>query len=81
LGEKGPFIGEQAISVVMSCLGVIVVSDTSALTSLLQIGLGDILRRLFDQVVIPEAVELAKPALNLELGRLRDLLQWRIMRG
>jgi len=36
---------------------MIVVSDTSALTSLLQIGLEEILCRLFDRVVIPEAVE------------------------
>lgn len=36
---------------------MIVVSDTSALTSLLQIGLEDILREVFGRVVIPEAVE------------------------
>lgn len=36
---------------------MIVVSDTSALTSLLQVGLEEILPRLFKQVVIPGAVE------------------------
>lgn len=36
---------------------MIVVSDTSALTSLLQVGLEEILPRLFKEVVIPEAVE------------------------
>jgi len=36
---------------------MIVVSDTSALTSLLQVGLEGILAELFQEVVIPEAVE------------------------
>lgn len=36
---------------------MIVVSDTSALTSLLQVGLEEILPRLYKEVVIPEAVE------------------------
>jgi hypothetical protein len=36
---------------------MIVVSDTSALTSLLQVGLEEILPRLFQEVAIPEAVE------------------------
>jgi uncharacterized protein len=36
---------------------MIVVSDTSALTSLLQVGLEEILPKLFQEVVIPEAVE------------------------
>ena len=35
---------------------MIVVSDTPAITSLLQIGRGELLRELFDEVVIPEAV-------------------------
>jgi hypothetical protein len=36
---------------------MIVVSDTTALTALLQVGLEEILPRLFNEVVIPEAVE------------------------
>jgi predicted nucleic acid-binding protein len=36
---------------------MIVVSDTSALTALLQVGLEGILLELFQEVVIPEAVE------------------------
>ena len=36
---------------------MIVVSDTTALTALLQVGLVEILPRLFNEVVIPEAVE------------------------
>jgi predicted nucleic acid-binding protein len=35
---------------------MIVVSDTSPLTALLTVGAADILQRLFDEVIIPEAV-------------------------
>lgn len=33
---------------------MIVVSDTTAITSLLQIGRGELLAQLYDEVVIPE---------------------------
>ena len=36
---------------------MIVVSDTSALTALIQIGQVEVLARLYEQVVIPAAVE------------------------
>lgn len=36
---------------------MLVVSDTSPVTSLLQIGHGDLLPRLFERVLIPPAVE------------------------
>jgi predicted nucleic acid-binding protein len=49
---------------------MIVVSDTSPLTALLTVGQADILPKLFDQVIIPEAV-------RVELLRSHPLLpEW-----
>jgi uncharacterized protein len=46
---------------------MIIVSDTSALTSLIQVRLEQILPRLFQAVVIPEAVELELRRAHTEL--------------
>ncbi len=48
---------------------MIVVSDTSAISALIQIGHADILRQLFDEVLIPSAVEAELRAFHPELPR------------
>src|SRR5580700_9100914 len=62
---------------------ILVVADTSPIHYLVQIGLVDVLARLFDQVIIPQAVlqELLNPSTPLEVRQwAANLPEWASVR-